>query len=146
MAKRKVERRYEATDPKPKTLPVNFQRPPTLAEQIARHMAASERYNLMQGHETAEEAEDFGTDEEDEHLYSPHELVHDTLLNRELPRYEYEVLQRQRAAFDATLNRKMRDDRAAAAARKVAEEAAQAALDASRKKSKKKPSPDGDEE
>lgn len=106
------ERRYEAVDPNPVSLPVKFQRPPTLAEQIARFMGAHQRFQEQQGSESPEEAEDFDV-EDDESPYSPHELVYDSQLNRELPRFEKEHLDKQRAEFDRLLAQKAAQDRAA---------------------------------
>lgn len=126
-------RRHEITDPTPITLPVKFQKPPTLAEQIARFMGQQERYAAQQGHETPEEADDFDIPDDDA-PESPHELVFDPDLNREIPRYEKVLLDRDRARFDSELNKKIRADQAAA-------RAAEAALrrskgDAMRKKKK----------
>lgn len=110
MKKYKPIRRYEAVDPNPVTLPVKFQRPPTLAEQIARFMGAHERYVAQQGQESPDEVDDFEIEDEDA-PHSPHELVYDEQLNRELPRFEKEHLDRQRAAFDEKLQTKIREDR-----------------------------------
>lgn len=130
-------RRHEVTDPNPMTLPVKFQKPPTLAEQIARYMGAHERYAAEHGEETPEEADDFNVEDEDA-PESPHELVYDELLNRELPRYEKVLLDQGRRKFDAELQSKMRADKAAyEAAQKIAAE--------QQKKSKKKESAPADE-
>lgn len=133
---KKAKRRHEFVDSNPMTLPVKFQRPPTLAEQIARFMGANDRLQSMQGTESPEEAEDF-TDEDDEPK-SPHELVYDELINREIPRFEKELLDRGRAEFDSALAKKIREDRMAAAA------AQKAAM--RQKKSKKDESADADDE
>lgn len=114
MKKRQPARRHEFTDPNPMTLPVKFQKPPTLAEQIARYMGAHDRYQ-DQGEESPEEADDFGDDDEDEPR-SPHELVFDPLLNREIPVYEKILLDKGRAKFEAELAEKVKADKAAAAA------------------------------
>lgn len=141
MKKRNPDRRHEVVDPNPMTLPVKFQRPPTLAEQVARYMGAHERYAAQQGHETPEEADDFGDDDEDEPT-SPHELVFDSLLNREIPRYEKTLLDAGRRKFDSELQRKIREDKAAARAAKAAE----MRLAAQRQKAKKIESDESDEE
>jgi len=142
MSKRNISRRTEEVDPRPLTAPVKFQKPPTLAEQIARYMGAHNRYVASQeGEESPEDFDDFGTDEEDEHFQSPHELVYDEQLNRELTRYEKAVLDKQRKSFDAALTRKIRDEKAAAEAAERA-----AAIDAKRKKQKIDESADADEE
>lgn len=113
-------RRHEATDPNPMTLPVKFQKPPTLAEQIARHMASTQRWQEAHADESPEEAHDFGDDNEDE-PQSIHELVFDPELNQELTRYEKAALDRSRARFDAQLKAKIERDRAARAAADEAE-------------------------
>lgn len=113
-------RRHEATDPMPMTLPVQFQKPPTLAEQIARHLGAQKRWEEQHALETAEDALDFGDDDEDEPT-SIHELVFDPELNRELTRYEKAALDKSRARFDAELQKKIAADRAAKAAADEAE-------------------------
>ena len=134
-------RRTEVTDPNPMTLPVKFQKPPTLAEQIARFMGAHERFQNQQGEDSPDEADDFDVEDEDE-PHSPHELVRDPLLNRDITRYEKEVLDRQRDQFDKALQQKIREDKQTA----MAAEKAKKALAAERKASKKIGSPDGDEE
>lgn len=121
-------RRHEVTDPNPMTLPVKFKKPPTLAEQIARYMGDHERFNEGDG----SDEDDFEV-AEDESPESPHELVYDPLLNRELPRYEKILLDRGRAEFDAKLLQKMKDDKASAAAVALAKEQ----IDAERRNAKK---------
>lgn len=134
--KRQVKRRHEATDPKPKTLPMNFGRPPTLPEQIAYHLAASERYARAQAGDGTDD-DDFGgpdSDWEDE-PGSPHELVYDEQLNRELTRYQKEHLDAQRAEFDKIVMEKRAARRAematiAEATRRLKKESAAAQQDA----------------
>lgn len=103
-------RRHEFVDPNPISLPVKFQQPPTLAEQIARFMGAHERYVAQQGHEHPSEADDFDIPDEDS-PESPHELVFDAQLNREIPRYEKEHLDTKRQQFDEALRKKIAEDR-----------------------------------
>lgn len=105
-------RHYEAVDPNPHSMAVKFQRPPTLAEQIAQYMGQHNRHLEQLGVETAEEADDFEIDEEGT-PESPHELVYDALLNRELPRYQKVLIDRDRAKFDDQLAEKIRADRLA---------------------------------
>lgn len=134
-------RRHEVVDPNPVAIPVKFQRPPTLAEQIARFMGAQQRYAALQGEETPDEADDLEVDD-DASPESPHELVHDPLLNREIPRYEKVLLDRDRAKFDRALQEKIVADRNA----RAAAERAAAALNTPQKKSRKKTeSADADE-
>lgn len=136
-------RRHEVTDPNPISMPVKFQRPPTLAEQIARFMGAHERFQAQQGEETIEEAEDFDI-EEDDSPHSPHELVYDEQLNREMPRYEKMLLDRQRAQFEEKLQQRIREDRVKAEA--VNAQKAQKSDEKSQKKGKKIESAEADEE
>lgn len=143
MARNPKVRRHEVTDPNPMTLPVKFQKPPTLAEQIARYMGAHQRFQ-DEGEETANEADDFDVEDEDS-PHSPHELVYDELLNREMPRYEKEMLERGRARFDAQLQEKIRQDRLAADAAARSSAPAES-YNAKRKNSKKIESSDDDEE
>lgn len=112
-------RHYEAVDPQPHSMAVKFQRPPTLAEQIAQYMGQHNRHLEQLGVETAEEADDFEVDE-DGIVESPHELVFDALLNREMPRYQKVLIDRDRAKFDDALAEKIRADRIAAEAAKRA--------------------------
>lgn len=135
-------RRHEYVDSNPITLPVRFQRPPTLAEQVARYMGAHQRYQEAQdGHETPEDMDDFHTEDENE-PHSPHELVFDPLLNRELPRYEKTLLDQGRARFEKELQSKIQSDRAS----KEAAAATKKAIDAERKIIKKtKPATPADE-
>lgn len=137
---RMTPRRFEAVDSKPMTLPVKFQRPPSLAEQIARYMAAHERYAASQ----EEEFDDDGADLEDfdDVIESPHELVHDPLLNRDIPRHEFILLQRERAVFDKQLSEKVRQDKLAAAEAKKLKEAM---AEAARHKKSAKSAPADDE-
>lgn len=136
MKKRNTPRRFEAVDSKPKTLPVAFGRPPTLAEQISRHMLASQRYAAAQQGDGTDD-DDFGGPEGDweDEVASPHELVYDEQLNRELTRYQKEHLDRQRAEFDKRLAAKIKSDRE----RKATVEAAKKALEAERQMPKNKP-------
>lgn len=131
--KHKPVRRYEAVDPNPTAAAVNFRKPPTLAEQIARYMGDHERWKSQQGFETPEEADDLEVSDDDA-PESPHELVYDEQLNREMPRYEKMLLDRQRAAFEEKLAQKLNADKAARAAADEAERR----LKSERKKSTKK--------
>lgn len=138
---KKHTRRHEYADPNPMTLPVKFQKPPTLAEQIARYMGAHERFQNAQGKETPDEADDFDVLEDDE-IYSPHELVHDELLNKDITRYEKQVLDVQRSKFDQELQARIRQDKQAASAATAAKKA----IAAEHKKAKKIEVSDADEE
>ena len=53
-------------DPEPVAMPVGFERPPTLAEQVARLVRSNELARLAQseGMETFEEADDFDVDDD----------------------------------------------------------------------------------
>lgn len=134
-AKRKPKREFEAVDSKPKTLPVAFGKPPTLAEQIAYHMAASNRYAAAQLGDGSDD-DDFGGSDGDweDEVRSPHELVYDEQLNRELTRYQKEHLDRQRAEFDQKLSAKIQADRE----KKATVEAAKKAINAEHQKPKNK--------
>lgn len=133
---RNTTRRYEAVDSKPKTLPVSFGRPPTLAEQIASHMLASQRYANAQNGDMSDD-DDFEGPEGDweDEPNSPHELVYDEQLNRDLTRYQKEHLDRQRAEFDKKLGDKIKQDRD----RKATVNAAKKALAAEQQKPKTPP-------
>lgn len=135
MKKRETPRRFEAVDSKPKSLPVSFGRPPTLAEQIAYHMSASSRYAAAQAGDGTDD-EDFGGPEGDweDEAQSPHELVYDEQLNRELTRFQKEHLDRQRAEFDRQLNARIKSDKE----KKAAISAAKKALEAERQEPKNK--------
>lgn len=135
MKKRKESpRRFEAVDSKPKTLPVSFSRPPTLQEQLAYHFAASNRYAAARLGDGSDD-DDFGGSEGDweDEIQSPHELVYDEQLNRELTRYQKEHLDRQRKVFDQRLSEKIKADRD----RKATIEAAKKALNAEHKNAPK---------
>jgi len=106
--RKSARRRTEYVDPNPMTLPVKFQKPPTLAEQIARYMGAHSRFQEAQGDESPDEADDFEI-QDDDGIYSPHELVRDELLNKDLTRYEKQVLDVQRAKFDQDLQARIRE-------------------------------------
>jgi len=136
MKKRDTPRRFEAVDSKPKTLPVAFSRPPTLAEQIASHMLASNRYAASRAGDGTDD-DDFDGPEGDweDEIQSPHELVYDEQLNRDLTRYQKEHLDRQRAEFDKQLANKIKSDRE----RKATIAAAKKALEAERQNEPKKP-------
>lgn len=135
-------RRHEVVDPKPMTLPVPFQTPPTLAQQIARHMGAHERFvKSQEGLESEEDAVDLEIEEDE--IESPHELVYDKLINREVPRHEYVLMQLQRRKFDDELARKLASDKARAAAIAEAEERVAAAQ--RKKAARKKAPPSADE-
>ncbi|AZL82994.1 hypothetical protein [Apis mellifera associated microvirus 52] len=108
-------RHYEAVDSNPHAMAVKIQRPPTLAEQIQAYMGQHNRRLEQLGVETAEEADDFDVEDEDA-PESPHELVYDPLLNRELPRYQKVLIDQDRAKFDEQLADKIRADRLAAEA------------------------------
>lgn len=135
-------RELEWVDPTPISLPVGFAKPPTLAEQIARYLNQAERLKQEAGEESPDEADDFGSDEEDEQIYSPHEVVFDELLNREIPRWQKEHFEKQRKEFDNRLMAKVVEDRKAA----QAAEKAKQQLAAERRKKKEQPRPDESDE
>lgn len=135
-------RRHEYVDPTPTTAAVKFQRPPTLAEQIARYMGAHHRWQEQQRLETPEEADDLEVSDDDV-IESPHELVYDEELNREVPRYEKMLLDRQREQFDRVIAEKKKSD---LAARRAADEAEKRLRQERKKPTKKVESPEGDEE
>lgn len=144
MARRRNEpsRRHEVVDPNPVSLPVRFQTPPTLAQQIARHMGAHERFvKAQEGLETEDDAVDLEMEEDE--IESPHELVYDKLINREVPRHEYVMMQLQRRKFDEELARKISSDQARAAAIAEAEKRVAAVQ---RKKAARKKAPPSAEE
>lgn len=120
MGKHTPKRRHEYADPTPTTAAVQFKTPPTLAEQIARYMGQHHRWQAQQGIETPEEAEDLDIDEDDS-PESPHELVYDEQINREIPRYEKMLLDEQRKKFDQVIEEKRKADLAARRAAEAAE-------------------------
>lgn len=65
----------EIPDPTPIEVPLKFQRPPTLQEQI-RQMIRSEslRATLSEEAESFEEADDFDIDDEEDDILSPYEI------------------------------------------------------------------------
>lgn len=91
----------EPVDSKPMAIPVGFQRPPTLQEQVARLVRTEvSRRAAEQGLETFEEADDFEVGDDFE-PNSPHELVFDPELGREMSKAEKQYIDEGRAAFDA---------------------------------------------
>lgn len=98
------EKGHEVLDPTPVAVPVHFKRPPTLQEQI-RSMVRSEelrRAASSQGMETFEEADDFAVGD-DYDPRSPHELVFDPELGKEVSQEEAQVLNTARQEFDHKL-------------------------------------------
>lgn len=82
---------FEANDGKPAAIPVNYQRPPTLHEQIARfvHSAQLRQELAAAGAETFEESEDFDVPDDNAHdMTSPHERFYDEDLGREISNAE----------------------------------------------------------
>lgn len=91
-------------DSKPLALPINFQRPPTLQEQV-RRLVSSEHMRLYaqnQGKETWEESNDFDVNEEEFSFEAeaPHELVHDETLDQMVPKGQKARMDQYRNEFD----------------------------------------------
>lgn len=90
----------EKVDPKPAGIPVGFQRPPTLQEQVQRFI----RHEMSQaaangGLETWEEADDFDVGD-DYDPSSPHELVFDPELGKEITKDQQRYVAQSRKKFD----------------------------------------------
>lgn len=76
----------ELNDGKPIAVPLNYQRPPTLQEQIQRLIRTTlSDQAAADGYESFEEADDFDVGD-DYDPSSPHEMVFDPLVSKEVPR------------------------------------------------------------
>lgn len=96
----------EPVDSKPMAIPVGFRRPPTLQEQVQRLIRnEASRYALENGMESFEDADDFEVGDDFE-PNSPHELVFDPELGREMSKDEKRYIDEGRAAFDAAAKKK----------------------------------------
>lgn len=83
--------RTEENDGVPAGIPVNYRRPPTLQEQIARFVQSAQiRQELANaGVETFEESEDFDVPDDNAHdMTSPYERHYDDELGREISNAE----------------------------------------------------------
>lgn len=90
----------------PVAVPANYKRPPTLAEQV-RQMCRTHlsRMAQEQGQESWEDADDFEVGD-DFDPSSPHELVFDPELEREVPKSIKQDLDAQRKKFDEEITRR----------------------------------------
>lgn len=92
----------EVGDPTPVEVPLNFRPPPTIQEQIKRFVRTElSRQAAEKGHETFDEANDFGQDEEDDVLpRSAHEFteLEEERLNEALQFGEQERVKHERAS------------------------------------------------
>lgn len=80
----------EKLDPKPMAIPVGFDRPERLEDQIAR-LVRTEKWKMAMeeaGNETYEEANDFDMPEDDIE-FSKHELVYDPVKDEDVPFDEF---------------------------------------------------------
>lgn len=96
----------EIHDEPPVALPAHYKRPPTLAEQV-RTMCRTHisRMAAEAGHESWEEADDFDVGD-DYDPSSPHELVFDPELGREIPQEIKQSLDASRRKFDEEVTRR----------------------------------------
>jgi len=97
--KSKFSRATEKLDPTPLEIPVGFQRPPSLQEQIQRlvRVELSDKAAAA-GAETFEESEDFGEDDDDPG--TPYELHYHAGTGREVTRAELKHIQDGEREFD----------------------------------------------
>lgn len=115
---------FDKADPKPTGIPLNFKRPPTLAEQVARlvHSEHFKRQMEQSGFETIDEAEDFEVGD-DYVPDSPHELVYDDDLGKEISKQEKRQLDQDRARFDVYVKNTLAERKRKAKEKKQSEEA-----------------------
>lgn len=101
---------YEEVDPEPIELPLRYKHPPTITEQIKRHVeTALSRHALEQGFESFEEAEDFDVDD-DFDPSSPWELEFDPVSGKEMYPQEKALLDKARQEFQ-DLDKKQKKQR-----------------------------------
>lgn len=98
--KTKFAKALEVPDKTPLEIPVGFQRPPSLQEQIQRlvRVELSDRAS-SEGMETFEESEDFGEDDRDDPT-SPHELHYHAGTGKEVLHSELLSIQKAEREFD----------------------------------------------
>lgn len=107
----------EVPDPTPVSAPLYKQKS---LEQIIAEAVRSENFRYMleqEGMESIEEFEDFDVDDSNDPLdyaSSPHTLVYDEDLGKEISQQEASQLQQSRAAFDKYYEKKRREKRKAA--------------------------------
>ncbi|QXP07906.1 MAG: hypothetical protein [Arizlama microvirus] len=109
----------EINNDPPVAVPANYKRPLTLAEQV-RLMCRTQLSQMAanEGHETWEEADDFDVGD-DFDPSSPHELIFDPELGKELPQEIKRELDASRKQFDEEIV-KQRKEKAPPAAKKKA--------------------------
>lgn len=110
MSKHKPKRQFESIDPRPHVLPVNFTRPPTLQELVRDQLAANERLAKAHGQDESD-SEGWDNPEYADLPETPHELVHDELLNKDMPRHEKILLDHGRNVFEKKLQERIKRDR-----------------------------------
>lgn len=80
----------EMTDSTPLRIPLGFQRPETLAEQVQRLVRTHiSQTAANQGFETFEESEDFDVEDEPDFPDTPYEMLFDPILQREVTADEF---------------------------------------------------------
>lgn len=111
------EKGEEIPDPTPLALPINFKAPLSLADQVRRQVAYQMGELLNEGEGAL--PEDLDTDVEEPEFYSPHEMVPEPSLGREVTKAEQNFIREQRKKFDQGLKeyRKKQKEAAIAAAK-----------------------------
>lgn len=92
---------FEKVDSKPMALPVNYKRPPTLAEQVARLVRSEQLKQAAQnaGNETFEESDDFDIGD-DFDPSSPYEEQFETNTNADRLKAELRAAKQPRTKFN----------------------------------------------
>lgn len=101
----------EIPDPTPIEVPIGFNRPPTIQEQIAKYVQSANLLAQQTGYESFEEAEDFDVGD-DLDPSTPYELDFDHTTGREVYKQQKEELDKYRSEFDAFVRNKKKKEKA----------------------------------
>lgn len=96
---------YEVPDPTPLAIPVGFQRPMTVAEQMAKYMRSAALIARDEQQGSWEEEDDFDIPDED--MSSPWETVFDPVTGQEMSKQMKAELDAQQKAYDSHAKKKL---------------------------------------
>lgn len=108
----------ENLDPKKIAIPAGFKRPENIQDMIQRALRGAARAAEAGGFETPEESDDFEVGDDfdpsipmESEFFSPHELVFDQEIGRELPQEVKREVDARRAEFDTFVREKWKPKR-----------------------------------
>lgn len=96
----------EIFDPTPVAVPVNWKKPRSIQQMMAKYLADANEYAKREGLETFEEAEDFDVGDDEANFESPWELDFDPISGKEMYPAQKKALDAERERFDKIVKAK----------------------------------------